>query len=59
MNGLGGSGLLNWAEGLLGFGPEALIEQVASRPVSFDAWVDLLGDHRLEVLPLDTQIKDP
>ena len=29
MNGLGGSGLLNWVEGLPGFGPEALLVQLA------------------------------
>ena len=38
-----GLDLLNWAEGLPGFGPEALLVQIASRPVSFDAWVDFAG----------------
>jgi hypothetical protein len=35
--------LLQWAEGLPAFGPEALLVQISARPASFSAWVDLAG----------------
>lgn len=35
--------LLTWAGGLPGFGPEALLIQLAARPGSFDHWADLVG----------------
>ena len=46
--------LLDWAKGLPGFGPEALLVQIASRPASFSAWVDLAG--RLEEFAADIDL---
>lgn len=46
--------LVSWATGLPGFGPEALVVQVASRPVSFKSWVDLAG--KLEELARDVDV---
>lgn len=46
--------LLTWSSGLPAFGPEALLVQIASRPASFEAWVDLAG--KLDQLAHDVDI---
>ncbi len=54
--------LIAWASGLPAFGPEALLVQVAQRPASFHAWVDLtekLGElaRDIEMVQLSELIK--
>ena len=44
-----------WAGGLPGFGPEALVVQLAARPRSFRVWGDLV--HHLEQLAEDCDIE--
>lgn len=49
-----GLDLTRWSSGLPAFGPEALMVQLASRPASFRAWADLVG--QLDLLAVDCDL---